>query len=215
MGECSLLRKKLNNILLMTKYIKITDKIVGKLNAKETYLFYCLSLNADLKDYKSNIKQETLANEYEIKDIDQIREWLYKFQSCGLLIISKTNVKGRYGKFQRCRYHLNTEHYVLISEVLKNEPISRQLKGFLILLKCKCLNGSNTTLYSQNQLAKELKISVGTISNYIKEAIDNDYISKDEKGIHLLREDIFLKTKTKFQKIKLAKPKKELNIIID
>ena len=116
----------------MTKYIKITDKIVGKLNAKETYLFYCLSLNADLKDYKSNIKQETLANEYGIKDIDQIREWLYKFQSCGLLIISKTNVKGRYGKFQRCRYHLNTEHYVLISEVLKNEPISRQLKGFLI-----------------------------------------------------------------------------------
>ena len=199
----------------MTKYIKITDKIVGKLNAKEAYLFYCLSLNADLKTYESNIKQITLANEYGIKDTDQISDWLYKFQSCGLLRIIKTNIKGQYGKFQRCRYHLNTEHYVLISEVLKNEPISRQLKGFLILLKCKCLNGSNTTLYSQNQLAKELKISVGTISNYIKEAIDNDYISKDEKGIHLLREDIFFKTKTKFQKIKSAKPKKELNIIMD
>lgn len=200
----------------MTKYIRITEKIVGKLNAKEAYLFYCLALNADLITYESNIKQETLAKEYGIKDTDQISDWLYKFQSCGLLTISKKNIKGKYGTFQRCRYKLDTEHYVFISEVLKDEPINRQLKGFLILLKCTCLNGTNSTLYSQNQLAKELGLSVGTISNYMKEAISKDYISKDEKGIHLLREDIFLKAKAKFRRIKSAKFKKlELNIIVD
>ena len=144
----------------MTKYIRITEKIVGKLNAKEAYLFYCLALNADLVTYESNIKQETLAKEYGIKDTDQISDWLYKFQSCGLLTISKSNIKGKYGTFQRCRYKLDTEHYVFITEVLKDEPINRQLKGFLILLKCTCLNGTNSTLYSQNQLAKELGLGV-------------------------------------------------------
>ena len=175
----------------MTKYIKITENMVGKLKPKEAYLFYCLALKANLKTYESYIKQKTLAKEYGIKDVDQIREWLYNFQSKGLVRIVKTNIKGQFGKFQRCRYFLNTEHYVLISEILKDEPISRQLKGFLILLKCLCLNGTNTTKYSQNKLAEELGIGKSTISNYMKQAEEKGYITKDEKGIHLIREDIF------------------------
>ena len=194
--------------------------MVGKLKPKEAYLFYCLALKANLKTYESYIKQKTLAKEYGIKDVDQIREWLYNFQSKGLVRIVKTNIKGQFGKFQRCRYFLNTEHYVLISEILKDEPISRQLKGFLILLKCLCLNGTNTTKYSQNQLAKELGISTGTISNYMKQAIANGYISKDENGIHLLREDIFYIAKMpKFnfrkKKIKSEKPIQMPIIILD
>ena len=199
----------------MTKYIKITENMVGKLKPKEAYLFYCLALKANLKTYESYIKQKTLAKEYGIKDVDQIREWLYNLQSKGLVRIVKTNIKGQFGKFQRCRYFLNTEHYVLISEILKDEPISRQLKGFLILLKCKCLSGTNTTLYSQNKLAKELEISKGTISNYMQEAIDKGYISKDKKGIHLLRKDIFLKTETSFPIIKNKKSTELIDIIVD
>ena len=175
----------------MTQYRKITEKMVGRLKPKQAYLFYCLALKADLKTYESRIKQTTLANEYGIKDTDQIRDWLYKFQTQGLVRIVKLNIKGQYGKFQRCRYFLNTDNYVMVSEILKDEPISTQLKGFLILLKCRCLNGTNTTLYSQNKLAEEMKIGKSTISNYMKEAIDKGYITKDEKGIHLIREDIF------------------------
>ena len=206
--------------LLMTKYIKITENMVGKLKPKEAYLFYCLALKANLKTYESYIKQKTLAKEYGIKDVDQIREWLYNFQSKGLVRIVKTNIKGQFGKFQRCRYFLNTEHYVLISEILKDEPISRQLKGFLILLKCLCLNGTNTTKYSQNQLAKELGIGKSTISNYMKQAEEKGYITKDEKGIHLIREDIFylvnvLKPDFRKKKIKSEKPKEILTIILD
>ena len=199
----------------MTQYRKISKNMAGKLTAKEAFLFYCLALKSDYITNESNIEQETLAKEYGIEDTDQISDWLYKFQSCGLLIVDKTNIKGQYGRFQKNRYLLNTENYVFISEVLKDEPISRQLKGFLILLKCKCLSGTNTTLYSQNKLAKEVGISVGTISNYIKEAIDNGYISKDKKGIQLLREDIFLKTKTSFPIIKNKKSTELIDIIVD
>ena len=165
--------------------------MAGKLKPKEAYLFYCLAMKSDFRTNLSNIKQKSLAEYYGIKDTDQISDWLYKFQSQGLLRIIKLNVKGQYGKFHRCKYQLNTDNYVFISEALHDEPISSQLKGFLILLKCKCLNGTNTTKYSQNQLAKELGIATGTISNYMKQAIANGYISKDENGIHLLREDIF------------------------
>ena len=179
----------------MTQYRKITETIAGKLKPKEAYLFYCLALKADYKTDLSHIKQDTLADFYGIKKTDQIREWLYKFEQLGLVKIDKTDAKGIFGTFNRCHYQLNTEHYVLITDKLYSENISNELKGFLILLKCKCLNGTNTTLYSQNQLAEELNISKGSISNYMKSAIDNGYIKKDKKGIHLLREDIFKITK--------------------
>ncbi|CAH2757642.1 Winged helix-turn-helix DNA-binding protein [Bacteroides uniformis] len=56
------------------------------------------------------------------------------------------------------------------------------------------MNGTNDTLYSQNKLAEELNLSVGTISKYMKEAKEKKYVRKDKKGIHLLREDIFIIT---------------------
>lgn len=199
----------------MVQYRKITELLAGRLKPKEAYLFYCLALKSDFITNESYITQDSLAKFYGIKDVDQIREWLYKFQSKGLLTIVKTKFKGQYGTFQKCKYILNAEHYNLISETLKEEPISSQLKGFMILLKCKCLNGTNTTMYSQNQLANELGISVGAISKYMREAIDNAYISKDEKGIHLLREDIFIRAKAEFRKVKVAKPKAKLDIIMD
>lgn len=197
------------------QYRKITELLAGRLKPKEAYLFYCLALKSDFLTNESYITQDSLAKFYGIKDVDQIREWLYKFQSKGLLIIVKSKVKGQYGTFQKCKYILNAEHYNMISDLLKEEPISSQLKGFLILLKCKCLNGTNTTKFSQNQLAKELGISVGAISQYMKDAIDNAYVRKDEKGIHLLREDIFLKAKAEFRRAKSAKPKEKLVVLMD
>ena len=199
----------------MIQYRKITELIAGRLKPKEAYLFYCLALKSDFITNESYITQDSLAKFYGIKDVDQIREWLYKFQSKGLLIIVKSKVKGQYGTFQKCKYILNAEHYNLISDLLKEEPISSQLKGFLILLKCKCLNGTNTTKFSQNQLAKELGISAGAVSQYMKDAIDNAYVRKDEKGIHLLREDIFLKAKAEFRRAKSAKPKEKLVVLMD
>lgn len=178
----------------MTPYRKITSNIAGKLNLLEAYLFYCLALCSDCYTMESHVKQENLANFYGIKKTDRIREWLHKFESLGLVRIDKSDIYGQYGKFNRCSYQSDTEHYVLITNKLYDEPISRELKGFLILLKCLCLNGTNTTLYSQNRLAEELNLSTGTISKYINEAIDKGYVKKDKKGIHLLNDKMFIIT---------------------
>lgn len=178
----------------MTPYRRITSNIAGKLNLLETYLFYCLALCSNYSTMTSYAKQDNLTDFYGIKKTDQIRKWLHKFESLGLVSINKSDVHGQYGIFNRCSYELDTGHYVLITNKLYDEPISKELKGFLILLKCKCLNGTNTTLYSQNRLAEEFGLSKGTISKYINEAEEKGYVKRDKKGIHLLREDIFLIT---------------------
>ena len=102
----------------MTSYRKITSNIAGKLNLLETYLFYCLTLCSDCNTMESYIKQDNLTDFYGIKKTDQIREWLHKFESLGLVSIDKFDVFGQYGKFNRCSNRLDTEHYVLITNKL-------------------------------------------------------------------------------------------------
>lgn len=175
-------------------YRRITETIAGKLDLLEAYLFYCLALKSDCYTMESYIKQENLTEFYGIKKEDLIREWLHKFERLELIQISKFKAEGKYGTFNRCKYTLNTEHYVLISNKLYDEPISRQLKGFLVLLKCKCLNGTNTCKYSQSELAQELNVSQSTISRYIQESIKLGYITRNGKGIHLKDKKTFIIT---------------------
>lgn len=175
-------------------YRKITSRIAGKLDLLEAYLFYCLALCSDCYTLESNVKQETLTNFYGIKKTDQIRKWLKKFEDLRLINQHKHSFCGQYGSFDRCKYKLSEEHYVLISNSLYSKQISKELKGFLVLLKCKCLNGTNTTLYSQNRLAEELNLSPSTISRKMQEAIKLGYVKKDKKGIHLLDDKMFIIT---------------------
>lgn len=193
-------------------YRRITETIAGKLDLLEAYLFYCLALCSDCYTMISNVKQEALTEFYGIKKEEQIRQWLHKFESLNLIQIDKHPIKGKYGSFDRCRYTLNTEHYVLISKKLYSEPISRQLKGFLVLLKCKCLNGTNTCQYIQSELAQVLNISPSTISRYLKQAEDSGYIKRDDKGIHLKDRKMFIITsETSFALVKNIYP----NILTD
>ena len=156
---------------MTNSYRTITEKIAGKLTPIEAYFFYCLALCSDCKTMVSYAKQETLANFFGIKKIDQIRDYLYRFEKLGLIEIDKFDVQGQYGKFNRCTYKLDNEHFVEIGSQLYSEDISKELKGFLILLKCKCYNGSNTCGYSQAALADELNLSPSTISRRINEGI--------------------------------------------
>lgn len=94
-------------------YRRITENIAGKLDLLEAYLFYCLALCSDCYTMVSNVKQESLTQFYGIKNDDQIRKWLHKFEDLNLIQIDKQPIKGKYGSFDRCSYILNTEYRAL------------------------------------------------------------------------------------------------------
>lgn len=69
----------------------------------------------------------------------------------------------------------------MVSNKLYNEPIKKELKGFLILLKSLTLNGTNLILYTLDELEKELKYSRRQISTYIKELKEFGYLQTEKK----------------------------------
>lgn len=80
----------------------------------------------------------------------------------------------------------------MVSNKLYNEPIKKELKGFLILLKSLTLNGTNFILYSYSELENKMNYSKRQIGTYIRALIELGYLEKCNKGYFITRDDLFI-----------------------
>lgn len=104
---------------------------VNRLSAVDTYRYFYLAVNADMFTQETHIKQSSLAEAWNIKNVSSV---IKRFEQAELLHKGQENITGQYGRFKRNTYHINIGKWVGISVALLDEPISDELKGFLILL---------------------------------------------------------------------------------
>jgi len=118
-----------------------------------------------------------------------------------LRIIDKTLNKGYINEHgsKKCQYtlkydispkHGTPEHWVWIDiGLLDNEPISKELKAFLVKLKIMCYNYTNECHYSIRGLEEAgIGLKKSSIDKYIRQAEDLEYITR-KNGIITLRND--------------------------
>lgn len=186
--------------------------MIGKyLSLTEAYTYFCLAIKSDRENLQSKIKQENLAkyicdNAHTTKDtisVSTIKNHLNKFVEKDLMTKETQVLEGNKGTFKTNTYYLTDLHYVLIDEALVKEPISNDLKGFLILLKTRCINSTNLCKYSIRELAETLAVGKSTVGKYLKLAEEAGYIKRDSNGITLLNDNIFIVTReTKLSEMK-------------
>ena len=174
-------------------YRIISKDSLLKLTHKEAFVFCCIVLNTDLENdgkiYISHIKEETLAKMAECTS-RTIVAYIKKFKQLGLLDIKTEKIKGELGVFDRNTYSIKIpdsnlgENWFRLNYDFLKEEISSDMKGFLLLLKCLGINGSNTVLYSLDKIGKQKLLHVGL--NKIKEltrlGISLQVISKAKTG---------------------------------
>ena len=174
-------------------YRIISKDSLLKLTHKEAFVFCCIVLNTDLENdgkiYISHIKEETLAKMAECTS-RTIVTYIKKFKQLGLLDIKTEKIKGELGVFDRNTYSIKIpdsnlgENWFRLNYDFLKEEISSDMKGFLLLLKCLGINGSNTVLYSLDKIGKQKLLHVGL--NKIKEltrlGISLQVISKAKTG---------------------------------
>lgn len=186
--------------LLTMNYRKLNNRIAEVLSPAECYTYFCLTLKTDFETLVSNVNQDTLA-EYVGVSTSTIQRHIAKFDDEGLIWIDRETYKDNGNIFKKNHYTLLYDfslhddgfvHWVMVDEKLVKEPISNELKGFLIMLKIRCFNYTNICGYSVRGLADTLSIGKTMVDRYLLKAEELGYIKRDKKTIKILRDDIFI-----------------------
>lgn len=181
-------------------YRKLNNRIAEVLSPAECYTYFCLTLKTDFETLVSNVNQDTLA-EYVGVSTSTIQRHIAKFDDEGLIWIDRETYKDNGNIFKKNHYTLLYDfslhddgfvHWVMVDEKLVKEPISNELKGFLIMLKIRCFNYTNICGYSVRGLADTLSIGKTMVDRYLLKAEELGYIKRDKKTIKILRDDIFI-----------------------
>ena len=172
-------------------YRKIPQLVADELKPLEAYLYLLLASKSDYNTLESKVNQSTLA-ELSGLNIKTIRNHLNKMESKGIITVQRDRKIGASGAFKFNTYHLTDENYSLISVDLLNEPIKKELIGFLVQLKLRCWNYSNLCRYSVRELADTLTYGKSTVDRYLIEAERKGYIKRNEKGIILVNTNLFI-----------------------
>ena len=172
-------------------YRKIPQSVADELRPLEAYTYFLLASKSDYNTLESKVNQSTLA-ELSGLDIKTIRNHLNKMESKGIITVQRDRKVGASGAFKFNTYHLTDENYSLISVDLLNEPIRKELIGFLVQLKLRCWNYSNLCKYSVRQLADTLPYTKSTVDRYLIDAEQKGYIKRNEKGIILVNTNLFI-----------------------
>ncbi|MFR1813793.1 hypothetical protein [Dysgonomonas capnocytophagoides] len=180
-------------------YRIIDRNIAGKLSANETYTLFCLLSKSDFKTGLSHVKQETLKDIIGIKKIDTLQSHLSKFYELNILRKKTRGHIGDKGYFKTNIYHyqIPTDNWVRINlDFINNPNVPSKIKGFLILLKCLCVNNTNLLNYNKSQISRLLNIDIKTIRSYINLSLELKLIEETNSGFRILNKSILEDHKT-------------------
>jgi len=181
--------------MIELNYRKITERIADNLTLAQIYGFYVLAMKSDYNTNESHINQTTLAQLLNV-DRTTIIRWLKVYEENNLLSVEHTHIINEDRQLVKKNiYRLNTDNYKLIGDGLLNMNVSNEIKGFLILIKCRCYNCTNLCEYSIRQLSETTSICKSTLGKYMKQAENFGFIIRDKQGITLVNENIFIPQK--------------------
>ena len=167
---------------------------------KEAYTYLLLLFKSDFNTGESNVLLETLSNETGYDD-ETVSGYLHKAEKerfvnitqypCGTKADGSPKTKNYYKVIKPSKdFIIVNRTFVdmhLESLSLKEET---DIKGFVLLVKCICLNNCNLTYYSLRNMAEQLKISYATIQKLMAKCKKLNLIIKD-KDCYRIQLDCF------------------------
>lgn len=156
--------------------------ISKNLSNKEAYIYLSLLFKSDYKTGESNVLLETLSKETGY-DSETVSGYLHKAKEYRYIeITQKTCGKKEDGSTKTKNFynvHIPQKDFIMVNREfldfhIENLSIKEEtdLKGFILLIKCICLNNCNFTYYSLREMTEHLKISYATIQKLMKKCRD-------------------------------------------
>ena len=162
--------------------------IVQHLNHKEAYAYLVLLFKSDFETGESNVLLETLSNEIGYTS-ETVSKYLHKAEGKYVEITPHHATKADGSPMTKNFYKVikPTKDFIIVNKEfldlhfdalsLKEEA---DLKGFILLIKCLCLNNCNLTYYSLRNMEDKLTISYATRQKLMKQCKELNLITYNE-----------------------------------
>lgn len=178
-----------------TQYRLFPIGLAKFLNNKEAMTFLNLLFKSDFENGKSNVLLDTLAEisgyntettSGHLHKIEEISNFLKIERRCIGIVNGIPKTKNYYTTV------IPTKDFIIVDKGFSDFKIDglskkaqHDIKGFIILIKCLCVNNTNTTFYSLRQIKQRVGLSYATIQNLMKKCRELGFIVQTDKGYEI------------------------------
>lgn len=157
--------------------------------------FLNLLFKSDFENGKSNVLLDTLAETLGYNS-ETISGHLHKIEGIGDFLKIERKCIGMVNGIPKTKNYytitIPTKDFIIVDKSFSDFEIDglskkaqHDIKGFIILIKCLCVNNTNTTFYSLRQIEQRIGLSYATIQNLMKKCRELGFIVQTDKGYEI------------------------------
>ena len=173
-------------------YRRIRNDVHIRLNNKEAATFLALMFYSDFNTGESHVIHKTLRDKTGIPE-STLKKYLKELAEKGFTTpnsyFSGKTPQGKPRRLTDYSTQIPDTCYIMADRKLLDVqigdlPLKEQsfIKGFILMLKCVCLNFTDTTLYSYRDMEKQMNLSYATIAGLMKQCQEYGLVTPNEKG---------------------------------
>lgn len=173
-------------------YRRIRNDVHIHLTNKEAVTYLALMFYSDYKTGESHITHKTLRDITGIPE-STLKKYLKQLSEKEFITphsyFSGKTPKGEPRRLTDYHTQIPDTCYIMADRKLLDIQIGNLslkeqsfIRGFLLMLKCVCLNFTDTTLYSYRDMEKRMNLSYTTIAGLMKQCQEYGLVTPNEKG---------------------------------
>ena len=179
-------------------YRKLDKNQILKFTPSQAYIAACLSFKSDFITGESHIHQDSLA-QFCHCSISKIQDAISVFKEVGFIQSIKVhqfkNEKGEPRRENVYHLHIPETNYLMVRRGLLEKDIPANVIGYVLLLKCLCINGTNSCYYTLKKIADKMNAGYSTLkgkNGLHQKAIDYGLIQSTKEKHTILDSNILL-----------------------
>ena len=179
-------------------YRKLDKNQFLQFTPSQAYIAACLSFKSDFVTGESHIHQDSLA-QFCHCSISKIQDAISAFKRIGFIqsvkVLQFKNEKGEPRRENIYQLHIPETNYFILRKELLEKDIPANVIGYVLLLKCLCINGTNSCYYTLKEIAEKINAGYSTLkgkNGLHQKAIDYGLIQSTKEKHTILDSNILL-----------------------
>ena len=167
-------------------YITLPKSLIQiKSNSKplDAYVWATIRSCSNYRDGVSHVRIEKLVELTRIKE-RTIRRSIRRLEESELLQIT-THFSDEIIRHNTYNTDFLQRNFFMLDREFFQQGYDPKIAGFLLLLKCVCINGTNTIGWNKREIADGIGMARNTVSALLEECLRHGFITQDEWGYRL------------------------------